>query len=642
MKESPQSTTGESGKQVQELQLSYSQRLIIALLLPFVIAAIQSLFWTKYPHAPFLLFIPAILFSAWLAGRPGGLIATIVSMGLVKWLFMEPAETLLPHSMIQGFILLLFALIGYLLTKFQCQSGRRSLQSPDVQSPLETKQIASEYPQRTLIDHASDAIITMRVDGTIKSASPSFSKLIGYSREEALLLRNQQIFAPDSLALVNDYIGCFEADQQAGPEPDPFRADLQVRHRDGSIVWTDVSISPIRDTAGKAVELLAVLRDISERKQMEERLMISEARRRLMAEYATDVIWTMSLDGHFTYVSPSVEKLRGYTPEEVMLQSMTDTLCPESCAIAITKIEELKKNFLAGLPIEDARLELKQPRKDGSTVWTESAATVICDEKGVPVEILGVTRDITDRKSAEIQLARSTEALQQANTVKDKVFTILAHDLRSAIGSLHQGAMMLTSEKSLDDNTRTWLLKELESSSKTTLELLENLLNWSKSQTHSINLEIKPFNLNESIQEVVNLLRPAAKQKEITMDIQLDQPIVVSADRDSVDLILRNLLSNAIKFTRANGAVMVSAADSGDLASITVADNGMGMEKRVLDDLFRQNSYYSSVGTDREKGYGIGLVLCKDFVERNGGTIQAESTPEKGSRFTFTLPKAAH
>ena len=235
-------------------------------------------------------------------------------------------------------------------------------------------------------------------------------------------------------------------------------------------------------------------------------------------------------------------------------------------------------------------------------------------------------------------LIQTNEELVQLNAAKDRLFSIISHDLRGLVGILNQGLEILADDAELDATLKSMLLDELKRSSKTTYLMLENLLTWFSCQTHKVKLDSQNFSLIESVEEAVELLRPIALQKAIELQAEIAEPLVVFADRDAVSITIRNLLSNAIKFTPNYGRVNISANAAGDSVEVHVEDNGVGMSEDVLANLFKPLAYYSTPGTRHEKGFGIGLMVCKDFIERWGGTLHVRSREGQGSHFTFTVP----
>jgi len=221
---------------------------------------------------------------------------------------------------------------------------------------------------------------------------------------------------------------------------------------------------------------------------------------------------------------------------------------------------------------------------------------------------------------------------------KDKLFSIISHDLRGPIGSFMQVIELLTSDIQITPDVQDSLLLELKDMSKNTFYLLENLLSWSRSQRSEIVYNPRTIIVNELIKENISLLANAAGQKTITLQFETKANYSAYADYDMVNLVVRNLLSNGIKFTRVGGLIVIHISDRKEFIEVEIADNGVGMSQEVADKLFTDNNFHSTYGTGNEKGSGLGLVLCKDFVHRNGGSIRVESVQDKGSRFIFTLP----
>jgi len=172
-------------------------------------------------------------------------------------------------------------------------------------------------------------------------------------------------------------------------------------------------------------------------------------------------------------------------------------------------------------------------------------------------------------------------------------------------------------------------------------KLLENLLHWARSQTGKIEYKPEPINLRKLSFESIELLKSQALKKSIDLSSKIDPLIEVNADRNMLETIIRNLVSNALKFTPENGKVRVTSADLGNMVEVSVVDSGIGMSQEDVKKLFRIDVKNSEIGKSKEKGTGLGLILCKEFVERHGGIIWVESELEHGSKFNFTLPKLA-
>ncbi|MCX6287560.1 MAG: HAMP domain-containing sensor histidine kinase [Bacteroidetes bacterium] len=231
--------------------------------------------------------------------------------------------------------------------------------------------------------------------------------------------------------------------------------------------------------------------------------------------------------------------------------------------------------------------------------------------------------------------------LKELNAMKDKFFSIIGHDLRSPLSTILGFLELLSNaEADFSPGAREKVFQKMSSLVRKTYELLENLLEWARLQTQGNEINPSVFNLAKIVRETVDLIRPSAEAKDIEIGNLLTGPMQVFADKDSVRSVLRNLITNAVKFTNVNGNIEISAKAEQNFAWIYVKDNGVGISDSSLPKLFRIDSGFSTAGTAKEKGTGLGLILCRELIERNKGSIGVESKQEQGSTFWFTLPLA--
>lgn len=242
-------------------------------------------------------------------------------------------------------------------------------------------------------------------------------------------------------------------------------------------------------------------------------------------------------------------------------------------------------------------------------------------------------------QAANEKIMQQNAQLQQLNATKDKFFSIISHDLKGPLNSLTSfSGLLINYFDSLSKEEIQTLAKDLDKSLKNLFALLENLLEWSRSQTGAIEFKPAAFDLSELVQENIDLLSAQAGAKSIKLEYENPTLTPVMAHKNSVTTVIRNLISNSIKFTPTGGTITVSVKKSSDEALVSIADTGVGMSKEVIDKIFRIDAKHSTKGTADEKGTGLGLVLCKDFVEKNNGSIGVHSEEGKGSTFYFTLP----
>ncbi|QTA84606.1 hybrid sensor histidine kinase/response regulator [Desulfonema magnum] len=244
------------------------------------------------------------------------------------------------------------------------------------------------------------------------------------------------------------------------------------------------------------------------------------------------------------------------------------------------------------------------------------------------------------------KLCQANSELTELNATKDKFFSIIAHDLKNALNTLLSGSELLAGSVCRFNREKTELFaKEMLSSVKNTFNLLENLLNWSRIQQGKMDIRPKAIDLYKLACHQISFFQKKAERKKIELSHSVKPDTFVYADLNMTDTILRNLISNAIKFTHNSGKITVSAQsfdeknENHEFVKISVSDNGIGISAYNIIKLLKIECKYRTLGTDGEKGTGLGLILCKEFVRKNRGIIWIESEIGKGSTFSFTLPK---
>ena len=247
--------------------------------------------------------------------------------------------------------------------------------------------------------------------------------------------------------------------------------------------------------------------------------------------------------------------------------------------------------------------------------------------------------EMKEREKAEVHLARSNQDLALINRDKDKLFSILAHDLRSPLGSMMNLTELLAENiNDFDEKELLEIIGTLNKSATQTFQLFNDLLAWSAVQMGRGEREKEIFALSEIISGNLIILGAEIDKKQLEIITQVNTSVMAYADRFAVQTVVRNLISNAVKFTPPQGNITIMAEQSSELVKVSISDNGVGISKEKQKKLFRIDTVSSSAGTEGEKGTGFGLLLCKDLVEKNGGKIWLESEIDKGSTFHFTLP----
>lgn len=262
------------------------------------------------------------------------------------------------------------------------------------------------------------------------------------------------------------------------------------------------------------------------------------------------------------------------------------------------------------------------------------------DAEGNPNFMVGTVQDITKSKQAKEALRKSEEKLRELNAQKDKFFSIIAHDLRSPFSAtLGFSELLLDQIKKNDYEGIEEYAKIIHTSSKNAMDLLMNLLEWARTKLGSINYELKEFEFATLVNQVSAQLKDASDQKNITLKNTISTSLFVNADINMIATVIRNLVSNAIKFTHDGGEITISAEEKANEVIVAVKDTGLGISPERIKKLFRIDSNSSTSGTKDEKGTGLGLVLCKEFIDKHNGRIWVDSEPGKGSTFYFSISR---
>ncbi|MCX6175300.1 MAG: PAS domain S-box protein [Ignavibacteriales bacterium] len=318
----------------------------------------------------------------------------------------------------------------------------------------------------------------------------------------------------------------------------------------------------------------------------------------------------------------------------------------EACLITPQRDLELRKTGETELIGAPSAIWLGVPLKlSGKTIGVlvvqdyENEKAYGEDEMQLLIFVAEQIAQVIERKRNSDAVKKYTEELKQLNSTKDKFFSIIAHDLKNPfITILGFSDLLHTDYADLSDEERLFYIDEMKKSAEISHSLLQNLLQWSRSQTGRIEFSPLKLNLYNIVHGNTELLKASAERKQIGINSNIPEDISVLADEDMLNTIIRNLLTNALKFTEKGGKVEIIAVKQNGFIEIIVSDTGVGMSESVRKNLFKLDATHSTSGTENEAGTGLGLILCKEFIEKNGGTINVESELGKGSKFIFSLP----
>lgn len=340
-------------------------------------------------------------------------------------------------------------------------------------------------------------------------------------------------------------------------------------------------------------------------------------------EYSSDIISIHDMEGNFLEVSPACEELLGYTQEELIGKSAYELFHPDDQEKVFSSYASIKE------PPHIHKVDYRIYRKDGSIIWFESTSSLMYEDDE-PL-FISFSRDITKRVEAEEQLQAALES-------REKLLNILSHDLRSSFQALQVFSLLLAEDlEELKESEIKEYSEKIHISTVRVNDLLNNMIDWSKSHKDELTCNPTLLDIRDLIDEVIQLYTNQLEEKELEVEVELNDQELFYVDQEMCKSVFRNLISNAIKFSDPGDDIIIRNRMNGDRVLFEVIDHGVGMDSEKAETLF-EGVNTSERGTAGEGGTGIGLTLARDFVYQHGGSIQAESQPGKGTTITFDLP----
>ncbi len=479
--------------------------------------------------------------------------------------------------------------------------------------------IESQIKFKTLIDTSPDGVLITDTSQKITFISQAAKKILEAEHIDNIV--NQDI---NKILNIKDKIKLLLFTKS--DKPIEF---IYNYNKTSTIKYLDTKLSIVKSVEGEPIFTFIIIRDVTQKVQIQEALKQSEQKFRELYNRATDGILIIDAQGTIIDANPASENIFGLNPRFLLNQNMENFL-PETFASPLQFKEFINAKEKIETPIIQA---------NGDTIYTQISVSKL---RLAPEHYLLIIRDITEILQSQEKLRKYAEKLEISNNAKAKLFSIVSHDLRGPIGNLKSMfELILENPNSFNTEELTEILTELKNSSIRTYELLENLLYWSKSQLNQIEYNPQKFNLHIAVEQTINILKQVAKQKDIKLIDTIDKnSCFVKADIEMVKIILRNLITNAIKFTPRGGNITLLNFEDQDNIIVGVKDNGVGIPHDKLVKIFDNDSFFTSYGTENEKGTGLGLQIVKEFVSKNKGRLWVESKTGHGSTFYFTLKKA--
>ena len=503
----------------------------------------------------------------------------------------------------------------YIVNSILLDKGSKLSNYHDITSRVEIENEINKL--KIAVEQSANTIVITDINGKIEYVNPKFTELTGYSAVEAIG-QNPNILS-------------------TGTQPKEFYKDMWMsisqgkiwngefhnKKKSGEHYWESVTITPVKDESGIIKNYLAIKEDYTARKKAEEALKQSEEKFRTLFDIIPTLLDAFDEKGKCIYWNKECEKVFGWTIDEInSVDNPLSLFYPDP---------EIQRQVLASVT-NDAKKVFKEwhPKTKSGIELTVLWANVKLNDG----TIINIGHDITTLKKTE-------KELKESNATKDKFFSIIAHDLRSPFNAtLGFSKILLKKHHEYDVKKREGIINSIYKSAESAYILLEDLLTWARSQSNKIIYKPEKLHLKIVLFEVVSGLQALADKKNIIINDTVNDNDLLFADKNMITTILRNLISNSIKFTNNGGNIHVSTKKHhySKLLEISVIDSGVGIPKDKIEDLFRIDKNTSTPGTEDEKGTGLGLILCKEFVEKHGGSILAKSEIGEGSMFTFTIP----
>lgn len=399
------------------------------------------------------------------------------------------------------------------------------------------------------------------------------------------------------------------------------------RKKNGRAVVVTEYVQKYYDPSDENVYFDCIAEDITEKKIIDELMSDVIGRDYAIIKALPDILFILSKDGKFTDYKAGSNSDFPISPAYFVSKTLWD-IFPQQISDGL--YQAVKEAHSTG------QLKTYDFQMPSHTSQKHYEARIV---KSHYNEVLLLLRDVTNQKQNEHQILKIAEDLKQINDTKDKFVSIIAHDVRTPIIALIGYAEILAEDiEELQKNEIKEFASSIVDISKQTIGLLTNLLEWSRLQTGRIEFHPAQMNAFGVVENSISLLSSNAEQKNIKVINKLDADTYIYADENMMQSVFNNLLTNAIKFTNINGEINISSDKINDMICFSVKDNGVGMDARQKSLLFEMNKSFTTPGTTNEKGSGLGMILCKDFIEKHGGEIWVESSVGSGSEFFFTIP----
>ena len=498
-------------------------------------------------------------------------------------------------------------------------AGLVSLRDVSERRQVQQSLVESERRYRLLAENITDGIWTTDLDLRLNYISPSVSRLRGYEAELEMAIPIERMLTPSSLSCAMElYREQLAAEAKGLGDPSrSWTLELEAYRKDGSTMWVEEKVNFLRDQDGRAVGLLGVTRDISERRKAEENLRASEEKYRNLVEFSPDAILSLDAKGGIIDCNEGACQLLSCTKENLRGRDVID-LIPN----VAPEVKSAYTHWFRQVGVSEQEFELAA--QDGQVIPVWAKAVRVPGERAGDIRGVVYLRDIAQRRKMD--------------ELKDEFIGLVSHEFRSpltvVIGAINTA---LTESPRLTPLEMRQLLEDAATEAESLGHLLENLLELSRAKANRLLLQVEPVSVKKVVRNAVAKIEKQSTSHRFVADLPGRFPLL-AADQVRLERILHNLLENAVKYSPKGGEIRVSAKREKDSLVIGVSDSGIGLSAEDKARLFEPFRRVGRLNDNRIRGVGLGLLVCRRLVEAHGGRIWVESELGKGSTFLFTFP----
>ncbi|HEX7413328.1 MAG TPA: PocR ligand-binding domain-containing protein [Bacteroidia bacterium] len=484
----------------------------------------------------------------------------------------------------------------------------------------------SELKYRRLFEQAGVGVSHVEtLTGKFLKVNTKFAQMLGYTIEEMMQLTFLSFTHPDDI---------IESTKNRKLLVDKQNKEYEIEKRyvrkDGSIVWVKMTTTQIWEMDGNNKYHISIVRDITERKRAEQVLKEENKRFQTTMNAIDSVVYVADMDTHeILFINKYVKEVFGDITGKKCYAALQDKTSPcDFCTNHLLLDDKGNANQPYIWEFQNSITKRWYQCHDQAIQWTNGK-----------LARFEIATDITKNIEYEQTLKENEIKLKELNSTKDKFFSIISHDLKNPFAVIKSSSELLSIYLEKNDLAKSKAKAAMiVSASNNGYALLENLLVWAKSQTGGIKFEPRELNLKNKVADCITQVADRAIEKNIIITNKIPDDLVLEVDENLLSVVFRNLITNAIKFTHNGGAITIIAKTGNNIVEVAVIDTGIGIPKEHQYKLFRLDTNFSRVGTANEESTSLGLILCKEFVEKHKGKIWVESDAGKGSEFRFTLP----